>query len=347
MPMNPISRTYAADSTGAQTAFGIDWRDAPTGLSYQVVFDSGASGSVTVDTTLDNLNDPSGSVTPVWTSSSAITTTTLSSVPSPAQFIRVTIGSLSGGTLTFKILQGAPDGGGSSSGGGGGGGAVTIADGADVAEGAIADAAATAGGTGTISAKLRRLTAQLPAALGQTTMSASMSVAIASNQSSVPVTPATDSYASSVTITRPANTTAYSAGAVIGGVSTAVLTFSTIGPAAGAQLMVTSVLFNINDSAVISGETSYNLALYSASPGSAYTDGAIWDLPSGDRTSYLGTIQLGTPADLGSTLSVAADIINKQITAASGTLYGYLITVGAYTPTPGRVYVPSIHTIAV
>lgn len=45
--------------------------------------------------------------------------------------------------------------------GGGGGGAVTIADGADVTLGAIADAASTAGGTGTLSAKLRLMTTQL------------------------------------------------------------------------------------------------------------------------------------------------------------------------------------------
>lgn len=45
--------------------------------------------------------------------------------------------------------------------GGGGGGAVTVADGADVALGAVADAAATQGGTGTVSAKLRLATSQL------------------------------------------------------------------------------------------------------------------------------------------------------------------------------------------
>lgn len=44
---------------------------------------------------------------------------------------------------------------------GGGGGAATIADGADVNQGATTDAAATAGGTGTISAKLRNATALL------------------------------------------------------------------------------------------------------------------------------------------------------------------------------------------
>lgn len=43
-------------------------------------------------------------------------------------------------------------------GSGGGGDAVTIADGADVTLGAIADAAVAAGATGTVSAKLRRLT---------------------------------------------------------------------------------------------------------------------------------------------------------------------------------------------
>lgn len=47
------------------------------------------------------------------------------------------------------------------SGGGGGGGAVTIADGADVAEGATSDTATTAGSTGTVSAKLRLMTTQL------------------------------------------------------------------------------------------------------------------------------------------------------------------------------------------
>jgi hypothetical protein len=46
-------------------------------------------------------------------------------------------------------------------GSGGGGGAVTIADGADVAEGATTDAAATAGGTGSLSAKMRLMTTQL------------------------------------------------------------------------------------------------------------------------------------------------------------------------------------------
>lgn len=46
-------------------------------------------------------------------------------------------------------------------GGGGGGGAVTIADGADVTQGAIADAAVTTNAAGTLSAKLRGIVAIL------------------------------------------------------------------------------------------------------------------------------------------------------------------------------------------
>jgi len=102
--MQPISRTYAASTTGAQAPFALDWRIVPFSASYLVSFDGSATGSVTVDTTLDNVNDPN--ITPVWVASSAITTTTLAAISSPAQFIRVNISSLSGGTLTFKLLQG-------------------------------------------------------------------------------------------------------------------------------------------------------------------------------------------------------------------------------------------------
>ena len=64
--------------------------------------------------------------------------------------------------VNVSVGTGLPTG---TGGGGGssGGGAVTIADGANVVEGAIADAAATAGSTGTLSAKMRYMTTQLDA----------------------------------------------------------------------------------------------------------------------------------------------------------------------------------------
>ena len=63
-------------------------------------------------------------------------------------------------TINVGVGTGLPTGTGGG-GGSGGGGAVTVADGADVTQGAIADAAVTAGGTGTLSAKLRYMTTQL------------------------------------------------------------------------------------------------------------------------------------------------------------------------------------------
>lgn len=67
----------------------------------------------------------------------------------------------SGWTGQARLFMSAAGTGGGSGGGGGGGGAVTVGDGDDAALGAVADAVATQGGTGTISAKLRLVTSQL------------------------------------------------------------------------------------------------------------------------------------------------------------------------------------------
>lgn len=146
-------------------------------------------------------------------------------------------------------------------------------------------------------------------------------------------------FESSVTITRPADTTAYAANDVVGGVIE--FPFMT---GRNRPLYVTGSRFLINDSSVISGETSYNLHFYKNTPPSAYADNAAWDLPAGDRSVYLGYISLGTPVDLGSTLYVEQNVINKEIKGAGDTnsVFAYLVTVGAYTPTVQRVYVPTI-----
>lgn len=68
-------------------------------------------------------------------------------------------------TTTINMVGGSGIPTGTGGGGGGSGGAATIADGADVTQGAIADAAATAGSTGTLSAKMRLMTTQLDAIL--------------------------------------------------------------------------------------------------------------------------------------------------------------------------------------
>lgn len=144
-------------------------------------------------------------------------------------------------------------------------------------------------------------------------------------------------YSSTATVTRPADTTAYTAGDVVGG----VITFSTIAPSAiDISINSTRMLWNV--SAIPSGASSFFLALYSSSPPSAYADNAVWDLPSGDRASFLGIVQLGGVADLGSTLYVEQNDIGKQVLTAGTTLYAYAVTNGGYTPAASEVQVFTI-----
>jgi hypothetical protein len=158
---------------------------------------------------------------------------------------------------------------------------------------------------------------------------------------------ASQGYSASVSLTRTNDTNAYTANDVVGAAtgSTAALTFASMGPSAG-RIMITSVSIEIDASAVISGETSYTLHLYDVTPPSALGDNAAFDLPSGDRSNYLGSIALGTPADLGSTLYVEANQINKQLKLAGTSLFGYLVTAGAHTPTASRVYVVKLHAVS-
>lgn len=94
--------------------------------------------------------------------------------------------------------------------GGAGGGACTIADGADVAEGATADAAVITDAAGTISGKLRGLIKwafeRMPASLGQKLMALSFPVTIASDQSSIPVTTTPPSVLLSTTLSADGRT---------------------------------------------------------------------------------------------------------------------------------------------
>lgn len=121
---------------------------------------------------------------------------------------------------------------------------------------------------------------------------------------------------------------AYAANDVIEGAKE----FALIGPTAGGKVALFGTVLEIQAGALISGETSYNLQLYSATPPSAYADNAAWDLPSGDRATHIATIPLGTAVDLGSTCKIEVDNINKVLTVpAGGSWHAYLVTVGGFT----------------
>ncbi len=177
-----------------------------------------------------------------------------------------------------------------------------------------------------IAQRLTSLIAQLPASLGIKTAANSLSVAPASDAAFALVP---TSIVVSTTVTRPANVTAYTANDVVGG----AITFASIGASAGyVTIMGADLRYDV--AAVPSGMAGMRLYLYSVTPPSASADNAAWDLPSGDRTSFMGYIDLGTPVDLGSTLYTQVDNLNRQVKLGAGetALYGYLVTAGGYTP---------------
>lgn len=151
------------------------------------------------------------------------------------------------------------------------------------------------------------------------------------------------SYNPAVTITRPANTTAYTAGDVVGG----ALTLSSAGPSGGGTIIINGAQLELDISAIPSGMTTFRLYLYNVTPPSATADNGVWDLPSGDRASFLGYIDLGTPVDLGSTCYIEQINLAKQIVVASGgSIYGYLVTTAGYTPAANsEVYKVTLHAV--
>jgi hypothetical protein len=142
-----------------------------------------------------------------------------------------------------------------------------------------------------------------------------------------------------VSVTRPNDTAAYTAGDIIGTAtgSTAAITISSIG-SINKIIRITDTKFYVSTGTLPSGMTSFRLHLYNATPPSAYGDNTAWDLPSGDRSSYLGYVDLGTPVDVGSTLYVQQTGLTYSFRMGStASLYGYLVTNGAFTPSAQTV----------
>lgn len=149
---------------------------------------------------------------------------------------------------------------------------------------------------------------------------------------------------SSLTITRPNDTAPYLANDVIGastGASAAV-EFAALAKA-GSEFMITGLDFRVHAAALIGGEGAYRLHLYSVTPPSALGDNAAWDVPSGDRASFLGSLDITTPVDEGSTLAIKMREINAQVRMVGTGIFAYLTTTGPHTPTALRVYELALH----
>lgn len=91
----------------------------------------------------------------------------------------------------------------------------------------------------------------------------------------------------------------------------------------GCLFLITDVRIMISSANAMA--TSWRLELYTVTPPSAYADDAAWDLPSGDRASYVGSISLGTAVDKGSTQYLKTSGVNVTVKLAGTSVFGYLI----------------------
>lgn len=120
-------------------------------------------------------------------------------------------------------------------------------------------------------------------------------------------------------------------------------TFALAAPSAG-RIMITSATLEIDGGTAEA--TAWRLYLYNVTPPSATADDGTWDLPSGDRASFLGQIDLGTAIDLGSTLWVETSGLNKQVKLAGTSLFGYLVNLTTLTP-QAVAHIVTLHAVSV
>lgn len=143
--------------------------------------------------------------------------------------------------------------------------------------------------------------------------------------------------AASVSATFTPGATSHVAGDVNGGAQT----FAAVG-LSGRIIMITGASLEIDGGTAEA--TAWRLYLYNVTPPSATADDGAWDLPSGDRASYLGYVDLGTAVDLGSTQWVETQNINKQVKLSGTALFGYLVNITTLTPA-AVAHIVTLHAV--
>jgi hypothetical protein len=169
-------------------------------------------------------------------------------------------------------------------------------------------------------------------------------VTVSDNNSSLTVDG--KAYRTTATITRPSNTTAYTAGDVVGDTGgSAIITLTNAGPTAGFVLLQ-SLSLVFSDSTVPAGMAAFRIHFYNASP-TAIADNAPFDLASGERSAYMGYVDLPTPQDFGSSLYTQVDYPGRliKLNTASTSLFVEIETRGAYTPVSASTVTLRINTL--
>jgi hypothetical protein len=150
----------------------------------------------------------------------------------------------------------------------------------------------------------------------------------------------------SITFTRPENTTAYTAGDVIGiaDAGTPANAGSAIHELTGAAssssfVFVQSIQLLVNATAAPSGMAGFRVHLYNAAP-TAILDNAAYAFVSGDAAAWQDTYDVGTPAVRGSMLRAQAYYQGGilKLAPASSSLFAVLETSGGFTPASATAF---------
>lgn len=282
-----------------------------------------------------------------------------------------TVRTASGGIASGSVASGAVASGAYAAGSLAAGAGV---DGWDLTQGAIADAAVTAGATGSISAKLRSISRDIALIntalgstaldlgsgtggtrtirtivdssqfqpLGATTKSASTSVARATDET----LGLTVTQAASSTITRPADTTAYASGDLVANSTTAGsvtnLQFTTLARISGGSGVIVGA--QIQKSTNTTTNAAFRLHLFNTAPTytSAGDNSAMTTVVVASAKGYLGYIDVSAMVGFSDVAwgSGAPDNSRGGIpyVATAQIIYGLLEARGAYTPGNAEVF---------
>ncbi len=110
----------------------------------------------------------------------------------------------------------------------------------------------------------------------------------------------------------------------------------------GGRLLITSATLMIASGTAEA--SAWRLYLYTITPPSALADDAAFLLPSGDRASFIGFIDLGTAVDLGDTQWIETNNINKQVKLTGTSIFGYLVNLTTLTPA-NVAHTVTLHTV--
>jgi hypothetical protein len=153
---------------------------------------------------------------------------------------------------------------------------------------------------------------------------------------SAPVTLPSDAATSASATFTPA-----AASHVAGDVNGGAQEFTSMGLSAG-RIMITSASLEIDGGTAEA--TAWRLYLFNVTPPSAIADDGAFALPSGDRASYLGQIDIGTAVDLGDTQWVETHGINKQIKLSGTSVFAYLVNLTTLTPA-NVAHIVTLHAV--